>query len=160
MGVCATPHASLAKPSHLSVAQPLCVTKYTLLDPMLSGIMQEVSCSLRQTTTSEVGKTLPFTTFTQVHQASFPDTGSSLLCRRQYASTGYTVHDPRFAGCPGLHRAAMFQQHLDIRRCFLCVRRVIVSPSCKGQQSRLRPTTIPHHLPCSVLFILMDDLKR
>ena len=42
MGACVTPHASLAKPSHLSVDQPLCVTKYTLLDPMLSGIMQAV----------------------------------------------------------------------------------------------------------------------
>jgi hypothetical protein len=43
---CVTPHASISEASHLSVAQPpLCVTKYTILDLMLPGIMQECSCS-------------------------------------------------------------------------------------------------------------------
>jgi hypothetical protein len=111
--------------------------------------MQEDPALCANDTTPRSVKPCPSTTIIQVRQASLRYSGSSLLCRRQIPSHRLHITRPALAGCLGLHMAAMFQQQLDIRR------RVIVSPLCKGQQSRLRPTTTP--TPPSVLSIIYPD---
>jgi hypothetical protein len=143
IGRCVTPHASLAK----SVVQPPLRDQVHLIRPHAFRYHAGGCCSLRQTTTPRSVK--PY------HSPLSPKYIRLASGFRFF----FTLHDPRFAGCP---RSAYGN---DVPAATACHQAVLALRTASHratimQRPTLRPTTTPHHLPCSASFILMDDLKR